>query len=184
MISRSHHQKCPVRKGVLRNLAKFTGKHLCQGLSFKVFFCEFRKISKNTFSYKIPLGDCFWISQHAFSKVFLFQYTLQQFQYYDWSLWHEIENENMKHQNMNMNILEHFTKSDTSISCFPADIYLSIVNNGNTRIMYEICSMLTIRAPEWRQFLFIPCKTWENLRFSDVFRGSYSLTLLFCCLYY
>ena len=28
------HQRCSVRKGVLRNFAKFTGKHLCQSLFF------------------------------------------------------------------------------------------------------------------------------------------------------
>ena len=31
---RSSHQRCSVRKGVLRNLAKVTGKHLCQSLFF------------------------------------------------------------------------------------------------------------------------------------------------------
>ena len=49
--SRSSHQRCSVRKGVLRNLAKLIGKHLCQSLSFNKVagsaqFCE---ISKNTF---------------------------------------------------------------------------------------------------------------------------------------
>ena len=29
---RSSHQRCSIKKGVLRNVAKFTGKHLCQGL--------------------------------------------------------------------------------------------------------------------------------------------------------
>ena len=60
---------CSVRKVVLRNLAKFTGKHLCQSLFFKQsymsqpatllkrdsatsVYCKFCKISKNTFSYK------------------------------------------------------------------------------------------------------------------------------------
>ena len=33
-IFRSSHQRCFVRKGVLRNFAKFTGKHLCQSLFF------------------------------------------------------------------------------------------------------------------------------------------------------
>ena len=33
---RSSHQRCPMKKSVLRNLAKFTGKHLCQSLFFKV----------------------------------------------------------------------------------------------------------------------------------------------------
>ena len=40
------------KKGVLRNFAKFTGKHLCQRPVFtlaQVFSCEFCKISKNTF---------------------------------------------------------------------------------------------------------------------------------------
>ena len=52
-----------MRKGVLRNLTEFTGKHLCQRLFFnkvavhfikkeplvQVFSCEFCEISKNTF---------------------------------------------------------------------------------------------------------------------------------------
>ena len=31
---RSSHQRCSVRKGVLRNFAKFTGKDLCQSHFF------------------------------------------------------------------------------------------------------------------------------------------------------
>ena len=63
---RSSRRRCFVRKGVLRNFAKFTGKHMCQSLFYnkvadlrpatikkdtlaQVFFCEFCKISKNTF---------------------------------------------------------------------------------------------------------------------------------------
>ena len=63
---KSSHQRCSVKKGVLRNFAKFTGKYLCQGLFFKkvagaacnfikketlaqVFSCEFCEISKNIF---------------------------------------------------------------------------------------------------------------------------------------
>ena len=59
------------KKGVLRNFAKFTGKHLCWSLFFnkvprlrpatllkkalaQVFSCEFLEISKNTFSYGTP----------------------------------------------------------------------------------------------------------------------------------
>ena len=55
-------------KGVLRNFAKFAGKHLCQSLFFnkvagniikketlaQVFSCEFCEISKNTFCYRTP----------------------------------------------------------------------------------------------------------------------------------
>ena len=64
--SRSSHRRCSVKKGVLRNFAKFTGKHLCQRLFFdkvaglrpatllkkslaQVFSYEFCEISKNTF---------------------------------------------------------------------------------------------------------------------------------------
>ena len=32
MYDRSSHQRCSMKKGVLRNFAKFTGKHLCQSL--------------------------------------------------------------------------------------------------------------------------------------------------------
>ena len=64
---RSSHQRCSVKKGVLRKFSKFTGKHLCQShflnkvtalrpeILFKketltqVFSCEFCIISKNTF---------------------------------------------------------------------------------------------------------------------------------------
>ena len=62
------------KKGVLRNFAKFIGKHLCQNLVFnnvaglrpeacnfikketlvQVFSCEFCEISRNTFSYRTP----------------------------------------------------------------------------------------------------------------------------------
>ena len=31
---RSSHRRCSVKKGVLRNFAKFTGKHLCQSFFF------------------------------------------------------------------------------------------------------------------------------------------------------
>ena len=65
---RSSHQRCSMKKGVLRNFTKFTGKHLCQSLFFnkvaglrpqtcnfikkeplaQVFCCEFCENSKNT----------------------------------------------------------------------------------------------------------------------------------------
>ena len=47
-----------MKKAVLKNFTKFTGKHLCQGLFFnkvakktqaQVFSCEFCEISENTF---------------------------------------------------------------------------------------------------------------------------------------
>ena len=77
---RSSRPEVFCKKGVLRNFAKFTGKHLCQSLFFnkvadlrpatllkkdsgnfikkktltQVFPCEFCDISKNTFSYRTP----------------------------------------------------------------------------------------------------------------------------------
>ena len=42
-IPRSSHQRCSMKKGLLRNFTKFTGKHLCQILFFnKVVFRCFR----------------------------------------------------------------------------------------------------------------------------------------------
>ena len=47
--------KCSIKKRVLRNFAKFTGKHLCQRVFFNkdslahVFSCEFWEIYENTF---------------------------------------------------------------------------------------------------------------------------------------
>ena len=60
-----------MKKGVLRNFTKFTGKHLCQSLFFnkvsggtcnfikkenlaQAFSCEFCKICRNDFSYRTP----------------------------------------------------------------------------------------------------------------------------------
>ena len=62
-----NRRRCSMKKGVLRNFAKLTEKHLRQSLFFnkvvnfikkeiqaQVFFCEFCEISKNTFSYRTP----------------------------------------------------------------------------------------------------------------------------------
>ena len=65
-----------MKKGILRNFAKFTVKHLCQSLFFnkvtggacnfikketlaQVFSCEVCEISKNTFYYRTPLVAAF-----------------------------------------------------------------------------------------------------------------------------
>ena len=42
---RNSHCRCSIRKGVLRNLSKFTGKRLCQSLYFNKVaecFCQYR----------------------------------------------------------------------------------------------------------------------------------------------
>ena len=51
----SSYQRCSIKKRVLKNITKFTGKHLCQSLLFdkqtlaQVFFCEFCQISRAPF---------------------------------------------------------------------------------------------------------------------------------------
>ena len=82
-IYRRSHQRCSVRKGVLRNLTKFTGKHPCQSLFFdkvaglrktpvpeclfclaRVFSSEFCEISKNTF-----LTEHLWATASTFIRL-------------------------------------------------------------------------------------------------------------------
>ena len=58
---RSSRPEVFCKKGVLRNFAKFTRKHLCQSLFFKkealaqVFSYKFCEIPKNTFLHRTPL---------------------------------------------------------------------------------------------------------------------------------
>ena len=74
--NRSSHWWCSLRKSVLRNKIKFTGKHLCQSLFFnkvagscnviknealaQVFSCEFCEISKNKFFTERKSYLSFW----------------------------------------------------------------------------------------------------------------------------
>ena len=54
-IGEAVFERCSVRKGVLGNFVKFTGKYLCQSLFFKkVAGLRPQEISKNTFSYRTP----------------------------------------------------------------------------------------------------------------------------------
>ena len=57
-VNRRSRPEVFCKEGVLRNFTKFTGKHLCQNLSFNkvagLRSCEFCEISKNTFSYRTP----------------------------------------------------------------------------------------------------------------------------------
>ena len=70
ILCRSSRPEVFCEKGVLRNFAKFTGKHLRQSLFFnkvaacnfikketlaQMFSCGFCEISKNTFFYRTPL---------------------------------------------------------------------------------------------------------------------------------
>ena len=69
-LYRSSHRRCSEKQDVLRNFAKFTGKHLWQRLFFnkvagassfikketptQVFSCEFCEITTNIFFYRTP----------------------------------------------------------------------------------------------------------------------------------
>ena len=76
---RSSRPEVFCRKGVLRNFAKFTGKHLCQSLFFNketlalVFSCKFCEISKNTF-----FTEHLWttaIKKEALAQVFSCEFS-------------------------------------------------------------------------------------------------------------
>ena len=74
---RSSHQKCSMKKDVLKNFTKFTGKHLCQSLflnkvaGFRTanlikkrlwqrrFHANFVKFLRTPFQ-RSPLDDCFY----------------------------------------------------------------------------------------------------------------------------
>ena len=62
-LCRTSHPRCSIRKGVLRNFAKFTGKRLCHSLYFNKVAglrpegCEFAKFLRTLF-YRTNLGDC------------------------------------------------------------------------------------------------------------------------------
>ena len=55
---RSSHQRCSVRKGVLRNFAKFTGKRLCLSLFFN-------KVAGSKLTVKTP------VRRHLFCRTYL-----------------------------------------------------------------------------------------------------------------
>ena len=65
MTIRSSHQRCSVRKDVLRNFAKFRGKYLCQVLYFnKVADSEPAALLK-----KRPWRSCFPVNFAKFLKT-------------------------------------------------------------------------------------------------------------------
>ena len=103
-MDRSSHQRCSVKKDVLRNFAKFIGKHLCQSLFFnkvagggacnfikketlaQVFSSEFCEISKNTLFtehlratasvYFTQMINC--VERYVKHRKFIFLYVIWQ----------------------------------------------------------------------------------------------------------
>ena len=85
MTTRSSQQRCSVRKGILRNFEKFTGKHLCQVLFYnkvagsehatllkkrlwhRCFPINFAKFPKTSF-HRTPLNNCFSTMQHFLAE--------------------------------------------------------------------------------------------------------------------
>ena len=70
-LVRSSHRRCSIRKGVLRNFAKFAGKHLCQGL----FFNKVTGLRLATLLNKRIWGRCFPVNFAKFLKTPFLQNT-------------------------------------------------------------------------------------------------------------
>ena len=93
---RNSHQRCSIRKGVLRNLAEFTGKHLYQSL----FFYKVADIRPATLFKKGDpgTGEFLWIllnfKEHLFHRrllgdcfcFFVFFWNICQAIHYNWSI--------------------------------------------------------------------------------------------------
>ena len=74
MNFRSSHQSCSVRKGVLRNFGKFTGKHLCQSLIFN----KAADLGPATLSKRGSCTDVFlWILQHFYREGYTVEFFFQ-----------------------------------------------------------------------------------------------------------
>ena len=90
-VLKSSHRRCSIRKRVLRNFEKFTGKHLWILSLFlinfikkealaQVFLCEFSEISKNT------SGGCFSLLLPRIQREPTLQFTLKKVFF----LWREL----------------------------------------------------------------------------------------------
>ena len=69
--SRSSHRRCYLRKGFLRNFAKFTGKHLCQSL----FFNKVAGLRPATVLKKRLWRTCFLVNFAKFLRTFFLRNT-------------------------------------------------------------------------------------------------------------
>ena len=69
--NKSSHQRCSLKKVVLRNLTKFTGKHLCQGL----FFDKVAGLRPATLLKKRRWRRCFPVKSAKFLRTHFLQNT-------------------------------------------------------------------------------------------------------------
>ena len=70
-IYRSIHKRCFIKKGVLKNFAKFTGKHLCQSL----FFNKVAGLKPATLLKKRLWHRCFPVNSAKFLRASFLQNT-------------------------------------------------------------------------------------------------------------
>ena len=68
-VDRGSHQRCSMKKGVLRNFIKFTGKHLCQSL----FFNKVAGLRLSTLLKKRLLHRCFPVNFGKFLRTLFLQ---------------------------------------------------------------------------------------------------------------
>ena len=64
-IGRSRHRRCSIKKGVLGNFAKFTGKHLCQ----RLFFNKVTGLRPATLLKKSLWNTCFPVNFTKFLRT-------------------------------------------------------------------------------------------------------------------
>ena len=75
----SNHRRCSVRNGVLRNFAKFTGKHpvpVSFLIKLQTLGLNFAKFLRTLFFYRTTLGDCFWCACHIWYAWILWNFGL------------------------------------------------------------------------------------------------------------
>ena len=119
------------KKRVHKNFAKFTGKHLCQGLFFnkaaglrpatlaQVFSCECCQISKNTFFYRTTLvaasktwraeekGTLLQVLSREYLQIFLDSYSVELQQTWDAKMLSKEKNMNIFHNIFSLSFRNH-----------------------------------------------------------------------------
>ena len=68
---RNRHQRCSMKKGVLKNFARSTGKHLCQSLFFNLNFAKFLRTPflQNTTGQLLLIFKCYYYPLHHLRHV-------------------------------------------------------------------------------------------------------------------
>ena len=132
---RSSHQRCSIRKGVLRNFVKFTGKHLCQSRFFSPnagkygpekapYLVTFHAVKERPLQTVTRLL-CFCSSQNYYYVVlfllirktallltYLFTYLLASFRLYFLIIINSIYNKIL------LNVHWKFVHNNTQIHCY------------------------------------------------------------------